>query len=217
MRSPRPRGVGGPHWERLIRAEMRPPSPLARSSLGPVLGGAAARSGRHCASKGLTREYKVSCAALRPALSHMPGLGHLLAFLLTWRASCFFKNILKGKEKKKTLKTQIPCYTRPSVGFGDLNTAHLQFRKPIGNRAQGWVRKTLGMLRPPAQATRTVVRVRMPAECRLAALHFIPRWASRLCVGQAQLPSIAAAGESDIKYLRRNIRAVACTKQVSSR
>lgn len=61
-------------WEghtgrRLIRAEMRPPSPLTGSSLGPLLGGAAALLGLHCASEGLKHIFKVSCAALRPALS----------------------------------------------------------------------------------------------------------------------------------------------------
>ncbi|VFV39819.1 collagen alpha-1 chain, partial [Lynx pardinus] len=63
LRSPRPRRVGGSHWERLIRAEMRPPSPLAGSSLGPLLGGAAALAGLHCASEGLKHTFK-TCSHL---------------------------------------------------------------------------------------------------------------------------------------------------------
>ncbi|XP_019483775.1 PREDICTED: collagen alpha-1(XIX) chain-like [Hipposideros armiger] len=38
---------------------MRPPSPLAGSSLGPLLGGAAALPGLHCASEGLKHTFKI--------------------------------------------------------------------------------------------------------------------------------------------------------------
>lgn len=112
-------------WEghtgrRLIRAEMRPPSPLTGSSLGPLLGGAAALLGLHCASEGLKHIFKVSCAALRPALS--------LHLSLTCRVyvicSCFwsFACICFSRKWKN-------CAAHVNM-FWWINNAHLQLRIP---------------------------------------------------------------------------------------
>lgn len=136
LRSPRPRRVGGSHWERLIRAEMRPPSPLAGSSLGPLLGGAAALAGLHCASEGLKHTFKVSCAALPPAVSL--DLSHTCGFYII--CSCFwsFACICFSRKCKN-------CTTHVNM-FWWINNAHLQLRIPIGGLTTGT--KTFGTLRP---------------------------------------------------------------------
>lgn len=81
---------------------MRPPSPLAGSSLGPLRGGAAAGLGLHCASEGLTRAFKVSCAASPPALSLHPS--HTAGAV----SSAHVSGHLRASASQENVKTVLP-------------------------------------------------------------------------------------------------------------